>query len=378
MIRTSTKSQVRHPFTARAAGLPLLVCAFSAVAQSVPASAPASPASAASIASQMRVEPRPQAIVTAPSIKPNILNEQGLARDGYGLSSTAVSTGAPNDMDALTWLLAPNLLPYPLRYEYQAQSEVLVVRVPTVAEARMMLPGQLLDMADEARSTISRFMTAATSRVVQTRAHQKGQLSAWLSQTNEQAKQLSANPWQIYQFHRMVNAEAMAFKSQFAGQSEPEAQELFARIKPLIGQITPLLNELPTQETRMAWYGIMVQLKESFQVFQAQMSEGEREPAAVLDQILSVYKELPRPAGSPPPKPGTSTSPESRRNGEGAASTARSSSDSGPKEAAQPPAVKKEETNPLVGGLVMLGLAVGLVFYVLRLKKKVSKSKPSE
>lgn len=252
------------------------------------------------------VVPEYKAFVTAPSMKPNIMNEKAMVDAGYGetrenpLESLAEEYTVPTDLDALAFLLAPDLLPKPLRYENFDFSNVLIVHVPTPAEIKMMLPGDVLDHADTARYRISQYMGDLTGSSAQRRDQQKSTVMEWSRSSKNLYKNLSANPWQKYQFNRMAQAQLQPFKIGIAGQSAREAQLVANQIKPTIEQIGIILNDMPTHQTKMAWYNVMVQLKDSFELYQNQIAAGDNAINSILYPEIKTYAIVPRPAGDPP------------------------------------------------------------------------------
>lgn len=336
---------------------------------------PSAPAGATADANKDRtydVVPEHKPFVTAPSMRPNILNEQALVEAGYGEKREVTEEGygasytAPSDLDTLAFLLAPDLLPMPLRHEEFAFSNVLIVHVPTPSEIKMMLPGDALDHADTARYRISQYMGDLTGTAAQRRDRQKSAVLEWSRTAKDMAKNLSANPWQKYQFNRMVQAQLQPYKIGIAGQSKREAELLATQIKPIIEKVGIIMNDMPTHQTKMAWYNVMVQLKDSFELYQQQIGDGDAGVNNLLYPEIKKYPLLPRPAGDPP------VSQEQAREIAKAqkTQTALGTVDGEPKQ----PAVQMQDKNGSNSyGGVIVALMMGLVA-VFMLRRNKSKS----
>lgn len=324
-------------------------------------------------------ESRP--FVTAPSIKPDILNQPALAAAGYSAAITANSPavvgadnqGRPSDnLNEFIFLLAPSLIPLPLQYAAPPVAVYLSFSIPSPAEVKLLLPGAALDTADEGRYRISQYMGDATGSAAKFRDRQKADVKLWADSTKLLSKQLSQNPWQIYQFNRVIRATLIEFKTGVKGQTMQSADQMALQVKPILEQIAIVMPEMPTLQSKQAWYNLMVQLKENFMLYQSQMIAGDALTLIELDSLLSTYPEVPRPAGEPPtlktpngtPTPGATTP---QLNIEADAPAAKASA----------PTVAVKDSNPYGGMIIILIMVLSIGFLILKARKK-SRSKSAD
>ena len=216
-------------------------------------------------------------------------------------SAPTASTGAPSAEGAdAPWVLGADQHPWPLHYREPAPLNVLYLDLPTSAEVRLMLPGRAADAADRARFAVSKFFSDVIGSANQVRGSQLEALNSWIERTNKQSQTLSADVWQRYEFSREALSEVTKFRDQVKGQSQPQAERLAEQVRDAVSKIAPLVDLMPTYELRMAWYNILVQLKEGVTLYQTQVGTVDQNLGNTLEQYLSQHPPVPRPEGNPP------------------------------------------------------------------------------
>ena len=316
----------------------------------------------------------PRPFVTAPSIKPDILNQSALVAAGYNAKVAVESTvavvdsqGRPSDnLDELNFLIAPNQIPLPLRYSAPANAANLSFSIPTPAEVKLLLPGSALDAADEGRYRISQYMGDATGGAAKFRDRQKADVQLWANSTKVMAKQLTQNPWQNYQFNRVVRATLIEYQTGIKAQTMRDADQMAMQVKPILEQVSIVMPEMPTQQAKQAWYNLMVQLKENFMLYQSQMISGDSLTLQELKGLLESYPEIPRPAGEPPTikMPNGTTTPTA---------TAKPQLNMGataPEAKASAPKPSENESNPYGGVIIVLVMVTSIGFLIMKARKK--------
>ena len=314
--------------------------------------------------------------ITAPSIKPDILNQPALAAAGYSVkvaveaapaAAVVDSQGRPDDnRDELNFLIAPNQLPLPLRYAAPALAANLAFSIPTPSEVKLLLPGASLDAADEGRYRISQYMGDATGGAAKFRDRQKADVQLWGTSTKTMAKQLTKNPWQIYQFNRVVRATLIEFQAGVKAQTLRDADQMALQVKPILEQVAIVMPEMPTQQAKQAWYNLMVQLKDNFMLYQAQMISGDSLTLTELNVLLNTYPEIPRPAGEAP----TLKSPNGTVNPSASNTPQVNISSEAPEAKASAPKPSGKESNPYGGVVILLVMVLSIGFLILKARKK--------
>lgn len=348
----------------------------------VTGAAPASAGTSEVLPSTTEV-PTYKPFITAPSIKPHILNAKGLEAAGYNKVTPVASSEsatAPvgsndlthNDLDDLTFLLAPNLLPNPLRHTPLPTAKPLFIKVPNLAELKLMLPGQALDFADNSRFTISEYMSNLTGETASHQESQRQGLVTWIAEVDKLAAGLTNNPWQQYQFNRMVRKTAEDFKRNVETQSTIESQHLAALIRPVIESINLSLPDLPTQQAKQAWYNLMVQLRDNFSLYQSQVYAADTSSLGLLESILTKYPQVPRPAGEPPRSVNEFTAQFTKTKLAPMAKTAIEGSENAPEKSQPGRPVEQNSSGGLIVALSMFGVGGGFIFFWLRKRKKAT------
>ncbi|KVP96395.1 hypothetical protein WJ97_10925 [Burkholderia ubonensis] len=321
--------------------------------------------------------PKVQAFESAPSLRGSVLDapldkarapeaqEQGAA------PASAVSTSALSKLQGedVPWTLASDLRPWPLAYAELIPLNTLSFSLPTEKEARIMLPGYVADTVDRARFTASRYVTDNIGSAAQIRGRQLETFNLWAQNTSKQKLNLPKDPWAAYQFNKEALATLKAFKEKVLSQTEPTIQRMAQDINASVEKITPVMNVMATYEQKMQWYNVLVQLKEGVGLYQARVSEADRQ---ILDAIAAFERDNPpvaRPAGSPPPRPDA----DGVKPATGAVTPAVGMTPDTPREAAEPPARKQEQSSQTGGLIVLLGMGTVVIGLFMKLRKRISK-----
>lgn len=255
-------------------------------------------------------------------------------------------------------------------YRDGAPLSALYVDVPSSADMKLMLPGAAADTADRARYVVSKFITDVIGSASQLRGGELEAVTTWVARTLQQESTLNADPWAQYQFRLEARRQVEGYRASVAAQSAPQTDRLALDLRKTVARVAPMLEVSPTYETRMAWYNVMVQLKEGMTLYQAQVTNGDQAVLAALDQFLTSHPPLPRPEGPEPAK--------RQRNVIAAAQPIASTStdlEATPKrEPTKPlPAAQQDTTGGLI---VALGLVASVIGFFMYLRKR-NKRKPN-
>lgn len=220
---------------------------------------------------------------------------QAVQLQGGGLQQAGQPQGAP-------WVLSPEQHPSPLFYREPQPLTSLILDLPSEADARIMLPGRAADAADQARFAVSRYLTNVIGQAAQARGAQLEAVNAWVEKTRSREALLSQDPWVRYQFSLEARAQLESFRASLSTQSTTQINTLANTLREAVDKVSPLLSAMPTYETRLAWYNILVQLKEGMGLFQAQVTNSDKTTLGVIDQYLAAHPAVARPVGDPPLK----------------------------------------------------------------------------
>lgn len=315
----ATLFEVRMPrmslFGGQAAAAILItsLLSASALAQVPPPARPAAPAPVtaptAAADQPLTSDPREQAarleaesslppgvIASAPSVRANA-DVLASLRQGNSLEGTGMT-----DPD-VPWILAPDQHPLPLHYSEPQNINILLLDIPSTAEARLMNPGRALDLAERARYTTSKYTSDAIGLITLTRTRQAEAIERWLAYTDKQAAALGNDPWQHYQFWHEARPMMEAYRAKAAEQTAPPLMRMVDDSKRAVAAIIPIVNLMPTHEARLAWYNVMVQLKEGLGLFQRQLADADKRVNDLFDGYLQRHPYVPRPAGAIPADP---------------------------------------------------------------------------
>lgn len=292
---------------AAAIGLPLAAIAQPQAVQGVTVAAPApsAPTQIAPILSEASVI-QPQASEVGKSAFPrtgSVRNSQ-TAFDQMLAGQSAATLNKSLSEPEVPWVIKPDAHPWPLRYQEPTLLSNLYLRTPDPRDAKIMLPGVAADEAERARFAANKFVVDAIALGAQSRGRQLEEISQWLERTKEQLKAVDmTDPWQAYQFTREAHHELKDFQKKIQAQSEPSINAMADQVRQAIAKLTPLMNESEAYDLRMAWYNVMVLLKEGLNLYQTQILGADKQVLDLVDAFLEEHPLAPRPEGPLPPTP---------------------------------------------------------------------------
>lgn len=323
----------------------------------------------------------PSPIVTAPPLKLNPLTAARPAPGQAPLEAGMSASPAPSEEAASAkaavslaedegapWVLKPESRPLPLRYREAQPVGSLYLDVPSMADARLMLPGRVADSIDHNRTVISKYITDVIGVAAQARGRQQDAVDSWIAETDKQRHLLQQDPWTVYQFSLESRKELASFRESIAGQTAPGISEVVEEVKRAISQLAPLVSALPTYELQQSWYNLMVQLKEGVSLYQVQVRTSDQKILDRIDAYLEKNPAVARPAGNPPSKEQLNT-PSARQQIPVEPSPTMMTVQK-PLEPAKKLAQEKPSSDSLGGLLVVGGLFALGGFFVLRLRKR--------
>lgn len=243
-------------------------------------------------ASEMKAEVR--AVVSAPSMKPVA------APVAAGTPGTVVAPVTSSTAVDVPWALDPNSHPYPLRFEEAGRFSTLYLSPPSVDDSRVMLPGRVADAIDYTRVEVNKYFVSQLSIASQVRGKQLEALSTWLERTEQQARGLKGEPWEKYQFSLEARTNAQAFRDGVAHQGEAPLERMVSEVRKAVGQLSPLMEVMPTHELQLGWYNILLQLKDGVAAYQTQVQAADAQLLEKVDDFLKRYPAVEKPAGDPP------------------------------------------------------------------------------
>lgn len=290
------------------------------------------------------------------------------------LNGPAASAPAVNPQSAFAELgsrIPRTHLPYPLRPRSLPDAGVIYLSLPTEQDVRLMLPGQALDAAAAVRRDVSKFFTDALGVAAQTKIRALDSFSTWLDMTDRQAAGIPpTEDWTNYIFTGITVESVTAFRDDYSTQAKTVLERTSAQIPDVVARISRLMNAAQGYPQQKAWYEVMVQLRESFKLYQTQVLEGDAQVAAVANDYLAKHPVPPRPEGRPPlldltdkPIGRPAVSAPAPVNPEFVRTPAKQVEEAAP-------TIKKESESGLLGGLIVLGMLAAVVFFFVRLRKK--------
>lgn len=366
---------------------------LSLAAHADPAPAPVAQAPAQQAAAQpgnsspeALVAAKPQAFETAPSIAKSILDTTPASGAGAASAATtaaaaassvpvagaAAPASAGDSKDNVPWALDIDTRPGPLNYAALNPLNGLYFTLPTVAQARIMLPGNASDAANQARYVIQRYITDNIGSAAQARARQLEAVTNWVDQTNQKKKLLSKDPWAAYEFNREALSTLQGFKDKVDHQSAPTLERMTADVQAAVSQIAPIMEATGGYEQKMLWYNVLVQLKEGINLYQARVTDSDHQVQEVIAAFERDNPPVVRPQGDPPLEPNLADGPLARRTAAAPKPSLTSTAADAQREPAQPPAVKQDSSSSTGGVIVVLGMLAVVVGLFLKLRKRVS------
>lgn len=213
--------------------------------------------------------------------------------------SQPIAAPAPD----VAWLLDFNTRPWPIAHSELNPLNALYLSTPSERDARIMLPGAILDTTDGFRSTISRFITDNIGAAAQARCRQLEAFNSWTANTTRQKTLLDKNPWAAYQFNKEARATVADYKAKIRGQSEPNNRKMAQDINDAVSKITPLMAVMGSYEQKMQWYNLLVQLKEGMGLYQARVIDGDSQILAAIEAFETANPPMAQPNEPPPTQP---------------------------------------------------------------------------
>lgn len=312
---------------------------------------------------------------TFPRTAPVRNNQAAFDRMVMGSSQAAQTRASAQANPSVPWVLGASAHPWPLQYYEPISFSNLVLRVPAERDARIMLPGVAADEAEHARFTANKFVVDAIGLGAQARGRQLEEINTWITRTKEQLKSIDADdPWQLYQFSQEAHGHLKEFQAKVKAQSEPSIAAMADQIRKAIEQISPVMSVTESYELRMAWYNIMVLLKEGLTLYQSQLLGADQQ---IQDQIEAFIREHPPVARPEGPLPLTPEEAQAKK--AAAAATLAPVAVESPKDDRTPAAAPSaaDQSSSLSGGLIVALVSLltgGGLFFAIR--RRISRKKP--
>lgn len=338
---------------------------FAASAQDVPATV---------------VPERAQPIRTAPSAKPNVLSGadvEALSRAAArGPKSASAAVGAEHDVP---WVLSPEQQPWPLHYREPPPLNVLHLNIPSLEEARLMLPGRSADMLERAQASIHKYINDAIGQAAQFRGAQLEALDVWIERTLNQLREVPQHPWAQYQFNKTARKALQDYRAHAEHQGGRGLTRVYDDIQQAVTRISPILDVMPTHELSLGWYNAMVQLRNGLELYQSQVSQADSRVLAKIDDFLTRHPPIVQPAGEPPPQPRAGLSGLEAIEKTAQTPVAPRMQMAAP--AVPPDPVQQAEataSEDSTGGLIVLGgMLAALGYFTLRVRKAARRKAPN-
>lgn len=279
------------------------------------------------------------------------------------------------------WVLATEAHPWPLRYQEPMLMSNLHLRTPDQRDAKIMLPGVAADEAESARFTSNKFVVDAIALGAQARGRQLEEINQWIERTKEQLKLVDmTDPWQAYQFTLEAHRELTEFQQKIKTQSEPSINAMADQIRQAIAQITPVMGASEDYDLRMAWYNIMVLLKDGLNLYQTQILGADKQVLDLIEQFINEHPLAARPEGPLP------LTPEQAQAKKVAANVTLASRPTAELKAERSPAPEplsvENQGSGFVGGLIVAVVALlagaGVFFTIFRRNKGKSSKPPAD
>lgn len=368
----------------RAAALALgISCALASLASpahaqqaSVPAApqlaitkpAAVTPPSAESLATPPVHVYRPAAFprTTEPTGKPPATESDATSTVADATAAPAVKFEKPAEKD-MPFILGPELRTWPLQFFEQGQLNTLYFTVPSEQDARIMLPGNAADLADQVRFAISRYITDSIGAAAQARGRQLEMFSSWLANHDAQKKALPNDPWAAYQFSQESYPLVQAFKEKVTAQTALSVGQMVKDVNLSVAKITPVMESTGSYELKVKWYNILVQLKEGVGLYQGRAADGDRQILEAIAAFEAQNPPAPRPPGRAPRKV-TSVLAEPA-----AKLTPATQAELAPRREAAKPLPNEAPPSQTGGIVVLLGMAAVVFGLFMKLRNRVAK-----
>ncbi|WP_176089231.1 hypothetical protein [Achromobacter anxifer] len=288
--------------------------------------------------------------------------------------------GSPG-REEVPWLLRGENRPWTLMFTPSNPLGTLYLSPPSAREAKLMLPGMAADAANRARFTVNKYITDSIGISAQARARQLETLNRWIENSNQQAARAKDDDWEKYQFSVESRREIEAYREKVVGQAAPDLSLMQREIQRAVEELSPLLEVMPNYELQMAWYNVLVQLKEGFSLYQAQVQRADQTLLATIDAYLDANPYAARPAGPVPQQGGEGihSAPAAKSNLSAPTLTpslAESARDAVREPAPAPDApAAREQPQSIIPGLSVFGLMVLVgLFVIFKIRRRARRS----
>ena len=245
----------------------------------------------------------------------------------------------------------------------------LMIDIPSGQDIQLKFPGQSLEQAEVVRLQVLRYFEVVVKGASDIRSRQQAQLESWLQYVGGLHGKVSIDPWHRWYFGILTQEHLRPAYAKLLQQSKSADAQVLSMAQGYVEKITPLLTQAPTQEARMAWYGVLLQFRQGLGVYRDQVQQGDRKVLGLVEAYMQKYPAAPRPAGPKPTKPNTTP-----------AAMPPFAADKGgvtlPPVEARPAAVSLKDTSSsssILVAIVMILIVVGYGY--LKLRQRV-KNKP--
>lgn len=212
--------------------------------------------------------------------------------------------GQVNKDTRAPWVLAAEQKPAPLYYSEPGIQTSLLLSLPTVNELRLYLPGQVLDLLDNARYAINKYLQDSMAVALAKRTEQLELVHSWINGIQDQQSQLPSAAWPQYQFTLEARERAQGFLDHVGGQSMPTVETVINSSQRAIDELSILMAAMPTQESMQLTYDLMVRLRDGVALFEEQLRRSDGQIERALEVFLSRNPARAVPLEAPPPQDG--------------------------------------------------------------------------
>jgi len=298
-----------------------------------------------------------------PGAEVEVLSRRGTAQHKFENTPTSLEKEAP-------WVLSPEQQPWPLHYREPAPMNVLHLNIPSLAEARLMLPGRAADMLERAQASIHKYINDAIGHSAQFRGAQLESLDTWIERTLMQLRDIPEHPWAQYQFNKSARKIMQDYRDRAEPQSGRALEQVYGDIQHAVSRISPIIEVMPTHELSMGWYNAMVQLRNGLDIYQSQVHQADQRVLSKIDDFLNHHPAVAQPAGDPPPQPRSGLSGLSAIEKAQQQPMAPKLLLDAPSSPAPEDRVELQASGDSTGGLIVLAGMLGVaIYFVMRLRK---------
>lgn len=303
--RSASHDRLRSAPVALAIGLALSALAASAIAQEPEVYQPPplfSGQSHKALTEAGLVPPAPAAAVDTKAASKGGLSPaiQAMVEGKDPADAAKLTEKGAAGREDVPWVLRGDNRPWNLLFTPSNPLGTLYLSPPSTRDAKLMLPGVAADAANRARFTVNKYITDSIGISAQARARQMDALTRWIENADKQTQRVKDDEWEKYQFSVESRREIDTFRERVAAQAAPDQVLMQREIMRAVEEVTPLLEAMPNYELQMAWYNVLVQMKEGFALYQAQVLRADQNLLAAIDSYIEANPFAPRPAGQVP------------------------------------------------------------------------------